>query len=383
MRTWNFISCLVFGLALAACNNDVPLGDEPGDGGIGGSAGAGGGNVAGAAGDAGNGQAGSAGGTGTECKADGECAQIEICMLCPGGASVCPTAKCEAGKCVMQQPDCPKAECASDGDCAVPMGPCQVCPDQSTSCPSAACIEGVCSVSMPGCGAWAPCADKKCGETCSLCDPTDPNCAMPDVEMFCDAKGGCAVQYPQCGIAQCASDADCVSIMAPCTLCPDGTEACPSTACVNGVCESAMPGCKGFSPCDGKKCGETCSPCDPADPNCVAPGVMMYCDAAGTCGMAFPTCQQQCASDADCPQMGMPCITCPDNSQACPTSACIEGQCAYAVPGCKGGYNSCAGKSCGALCTVCDPADPTCVETGIVKFCTAEGTCGPLMPSCK
>lgn len=39
------------------------------------------------------------------------------------------------------------------------------------------------------------------------------------------------------------------------------------------------------------------------------------------------------------------------------------------------GYDPCAGKECGAGCTVCDPADPYCSETAVVKACDGYGRC--------
>lgn len=38
-------------------------------------------------------------------------------------------------------------------------------------------------------------------------------------------------------------------------------------------------------------------------------------------------------------------------------------------------YEPCAGKACGAECTVCDPADPDCAETAVLKACDASGRC--------
>lgn len=38
-------------------------------------------------------------------------------------------------------------------------------------------------------------------------------------------------------------------------------------------------------------------------------------------------------------------------------------------------YQPCAGKNVGASCTLCDPADATCVETAVLKACDATGAC--------
>jgi hypothetical protein len=42
-----------------------------------------------------------------------------------------------------------------------------------------------------------------------------------------------------------------------------------------------------------------------------------------------------------------------------------------------GGYDSCAGKSCGDACTICAPDDPGCMETEIAKVCDSDGECKP------
>jgi hypothetical protein len=47
-----------------------------------------------------------------------------------------------------------------------------------------------------------------------------------------------------------------------------------------------------------------------------------------------------------------------------------------------GAYNPCAGKTCGAACTVCDPNDKDCVETAVVKQCNAAGSCDAAPAQC-
>ena len=44
------------------------------------------------------------------------------------------------------------------------------------------------------------------------------------------------------------------------------------------------------------------------------------------------------------------------------------------------GYEPCAGKACGAACTVCPPGAPDCAETAVVKACDAAGRCVPASP---
>jgi hypothetical protein len=54
----------------------------------------------------------------------------------------------------------------------------------------------------------------------------------------------------------------------------------------------------------------------------------------------------------------------------------------YSFPECAPPYQPCAGKACGENCTICNPADPDCVETAVVKYCTADGSCTPSAPDC-
>ena len=46
------------------------------------------------------------------------------------------------------------------------------------------------------------------------------------------------------------------------------------------------------------------------------------------------------------------------------------------------GWDPCSGLPCGAECTVCDPKDPDCNETTVLKFCASDGSCGQAYPEC-
>jgi hypothetical protein len=55
-------------------------------------------------------------------------------------------------------------------------------------------------MACPG-GPYEPCKNKSCGETCTLCDPADPNCNETAVVKYCDENGHCSAQNsPQCSI---------------------------------------------------------------------------------------------------------------------------------------------------------------------------------------
>lgn len=182
---------------------------------------------------------------------------------------------------------------------------------------------------------WDPCSGKTCGAECSLCAPSDPNCAETAILKFCSADSKCGQAYPDCGPSQtCKADSDCPAVGAPCQACADGSYACP------------------FSKCE-----------------------------AGQCVSGFDSCQDQCKSDADCPQIGAPCQQCPDGSFACPWTQCVNGQCAGGFEGCKG-YDPCGGKQCGDTCSLCAPNDPNCVETAVVKYCDGGGQCTWNYPVC-
>lgn len=182
---------------------------------------------------------------------------------------------------------------------------------------------------------YDPCAGKTCGTPCTLCDPKDATCVDDLILRYCGADGVCGGATPCPPPPSCVVDKDCPQMGMACQQCPDGTYACPTVQCINGQCIGSV---------------QTCS---------------------GTV----------CASDADCPRVGAPCQICPDGSTACPSSQCVNGQCAYSFPGCTG-YNPCAGKACGDQCTQCDPTDPACTETAVLKYCDASGACTSNTPVC-
>lgn len=46
-------------------------------------------------------------------------------------------------------------------------------------------------------------------------------------------------------------------------------------------------------------------------------------------------------------------------------------------------YQPCAGSACGERCQLCSPWDPDCLETAVIKYCQADGSCSPRLPLCK
>ncbi len=100
-------------------------------------------------------------------------------------------------------------------------------------------------------------------------------------------------------------------------------------------------------PCENRACGESCTVT-------AADGTSLtgYCDAQGRCG-----------------------FLCEPNGS--------DGGCDLVAPDCSDDvYDPCAGLSCGDICRLCPPDDPTCVETTEVKVCNEHGECTSLYPQC-
>ena len=76
-------------------------------------------------------------------------------------------------------------------------------------------------------------------------------------------------------------------------------------------------------PCDTIACGQPCSVCTPGDTMCTPPMVATFCNAQKQC-VAADMSQLSCMADAP--------------------------------------YSPCAGKMCGAPCTVCAAGDANCIE---------------------
>jgi len=210
---------------------------------------------------------------------DADCVQPAVEMFCD-----------DLGQCNMAFPLCGQAFCAGPEDCPEVDG-CAQCPDGTLVCSTTECLEGRCETWWPGCEGYGPCVGKLCGESCAVCDPNDPDCMETDVLKYCDDFGQCSLNFPACGGSSCLEDVECPQIGAPCTSCPDGGQSCPVSQCLDGQCVVLWEGCPGYDPCAGLGCGDVCSPCDPSDPDCYDPTVMMYCNPIGVCQMSSPFCQ--------------------------------------------------------------------------------------------
>lgn len=178
----------------------------------------------------------------------------------------------------------------------------------------------------------------------------DEFCTNPDPD--------CAQTYEPCGGLTCGD---------LCSLCAPDDVGCVETAVIkmcqpDGSCDATVPTCAGdddgddgdedggdedggddtYDPCGGLACGDSCSLCAPGDFDCVETAELKFCQADGTC-------------------MGIEPATCDPS----------------------GGWDPCAGKSCGDGCSLCDPSDPTCFETAVLKVCNDFGVCSDTSAVCQ
>jgi hypothetical protein len=201
---------------------------------------------------------------------------------------------------------------------------------------------------------YDPCAEKACGDACTVCAPDDRDCAETAVVKACDPFGRCVADAP-------------------------------------GLC--------GPTPeqiaCTQRSCGDECvvvAACRSATPPCMVPDVLGHCDMRGTCyvgppppGLCLPapppppswgcvgkTCGDSCGF---CPEGTDP-AKCPVPTFA-PTACDAQLQCVTA-----GTFtcppDPCAGKACG---TECDPCGGMCMHP-YASACDLAGTCVPAPVTC-
>ncbi len=307
------------------------------------------------------------------CQSDDECPPLRApCSACPDGTAACSQSTCVNGQCTVVFPTCPKTN-ACGGIAGIPCERGYECVDDpADDCdPSTAadCI-GICIPAgppgPPRCGGFA-------GETCPdgfecVDDPADD---CDPTQGGADCGGLCQPLEP----SQCKTDEECPQILAPCSICPDGTAACPRAFCKDGQCGVVLETCPEPSTCGGiagLQCaaGYVCAdnPGDECDPESGAdcPGVCVADKKPPSCGgiaglpcpdgsacvddpgddcqpgeggadcpsICQPISTPQCQSDEECPPLRVPCSACPDGTAACAQSTCVNGQCTVVFPTC-------------------------------------------------
>jgi len=88
---------------------------------------------------------------------------------------------------------------------------------------------------------------------------------------------------------------------------------------------------------------------------------------------------------------GASCTVCDPSDTTCSETADVKtcdtaGACRGGAPSCDATtpppYDPCEGKTCGSSCTLCRPGDGSCVETAVLKVCNKAGTCQSGAPGC-
>lgn len=202
---------------------------------------------------------------------------------------------------------------------------------------------------------YDPCGGLSCGDDCSVCDPSDPNCFETAVIKMCQPDGTCAASVAMCGGDDTNNDdgggdyEPCggLSCGDTCTICDPTDPDCAETSVIkmcqaDGTCAASVPTCDDYDPCEGLACGESCSLCAPGDTDCYETADLKFCQADGTCSGVEP---DSCDPDGE--------------------------------------YDPCGGLACGDLCTLCDPSDPDCFETAVIKQCNDEGVCSATAAVCE
>lgn len=149
------------------------------------------------------------GGVYSECNpATGEC------LIAPGMPPQDCTEEgltCEKGQCVEGKGDCAALDAVGVGSCdayfGVTWNGSECVGVSGCDCEGADCdklyqeVEACQKAHAECAGSYEPCAEKKCGAICTICDPTDKDCLETAVLKFCDAQGVCGSTEPLCADA--------------------------------------------------------------------------------------------------------------------------------------------------------------------------------------
>ncbi|HEY3235966.1 MAG TPA: hypothetical protein VGJ84_14715 [Polyangiaceae bacterium] len=227
---------------------------------------------------------------------------------------------------------CPAIAEVSNGVCGHPLSdPCRLqdpdCCQPGTSKPAGdGCNTCSCTpqgdgwgCTLIGCTSYNPCATKACGDTCTLCSPSDPTCLETAVIKFCDQSGACTEQAPNCGSSgspctglgycDCVTHTGCQAKTEPCfcncdAQCP-GTD--PGCACFCGGgqylgCEPSRTAVDSSTVACARSTGDSCA----TDADCVATGCggemcasktnmgISTCDCTAPAGVACGCVQNRC-----------------------------------------------------------------------------------------
>ena len=322
----------------------------------------------------------------------------EECSPCDPEVGDCPAATvvwfCDAsGVCVDNDVTCDEDLCADvvcegadavcEGDtlmggytssCDAATGECQSSPAEPPVECEFGCADGAC-LPEPG-DAYDPCADKACGETCSICDPTDNDCMETAEVKGCNHSGVCEGGFDAslCAYEPCEAG-DSFPASDGCNTC-----FCPAegytmeTDCTEEECGEA---CKSSAECDESSfCdfeGDTCGVWGQTG-NCVEKPMSCVAGGPGACGCdgnwATNSCELQ-AKGTDHMQFG----GCTGIDPVA-LFACGDTECQIESEFCMISANDVAGpdqpefySSCGTLPDGCASGDCSCMEVQELEAC--------------
>jgi hypothetical protein len=243
---------------------------------------------------------------------------------------------------------------------------------------------------------------------------------------------GCTCDPSFCGKgAECRIDSECPQLRAPCQVCADGSEACPSVKCIERMCVAEFPSCPKKECEKDEQCPVpqtfACEQC--ADGSCAEyHGVCkagqcavekkecppVECKQPGPCPTiaCFAACPYGSRPDAngcetcDClaqdekpsypPGLCVPpndsCVVCSDGSKRCAEAKCDNGQCKVSYPVCPPAPGCTKDEDCPTLDIACKQcldgttACPTswCENPAVCPSAgCGGGTCHATTPQCR
>lgn len=169
-----------------------------------------------------------------------------------------------------------------------------------------------------------------------------------------------------------------------------------AVACASRTTEPKPPGATvpGEPSCIGLPCGSPCQYCPREDPSCANAAVTGQCDVEGNCVRSPARCRvavpggETLGSGACAGKLcGARCSVCPPGRADCTPgswqSACDRfGQCVAAPVQCGPDYNPCEGKACGQSCQRCPETVSDCRRTSVPMECNSAAACVPSPAIC-
>jgi hypothetical protein len=228
-------------------------------------------------------------------------------------------------------------------------GVCESGDEKMEDCNQCICVgHGEWSCTVKECLDGGPIGDGDSEPDAGVCEPGDERMDVCDNTCVCTENG----QW-QCTLRECVGDAG-----------PDAADGSSDAANADAL-QDANP--QDAAPQDADEPDASPEDTGSADPD--AENADVGTPDAGSEDAALP----DAYLDADAGQTCRPGDT---MQKDCNTCVCVQSgrwQCTTFT--CDGAYDPCENKTCGERCTICPPGDPTCIETGALKYCDDNGRC--------